>query len=245
MASLKKLKKAAVGIFWKEGETEPEDLAPQTQTLDPVTLPPSPTPVSSKVDQTFYKAIEAELTKSMPVEFAEFYNQMSVINDKFSNLDEPTRYQLAFHAAQTALKARNLTLSYQSLVKSAERMIEVLTLEKQEFDSQNEKGFHDNLAAIRRKVQEISEGIKSRESRILSLQKEMDAYIAAKTEEKRKLEGERDQLVSDRVVTESQINQLEQKKADRSASFNGALQAHNERLNELKSELENYLKGIK
>ncbi len=245
MADLKKIKKAAIGIFWKENEPKAEDLAPTTPYLEPIAPPPLAQTPSTAVDQTFYHTIEAELNKSMPVEFAEFYNQLAIINEKFAELDEPTRYKLAFHAAQTALKARNLNLSYASLIKAAERLHEVLAVEKQTFEHQNEKGFHQNLEAIRQKVEEITQAIKARENRLQAIQKEMEAYIAAKTEEKRKLESEKEKLISDRVVTESQINQLEQKKNERIASFTAALQAHQERLHKLRAELETYLKGIK
>jgi hypothetical protein len=248
MAGMKKIKKATIGLFWKEKEAAPADLGPATFSPDPLTAPVAPVYTSTKtntVDQEFYNALEGELQKNMPLEFAEFYNQMSVINEKFANLDEPTRYQLAFHAAQTALKARNLNLTYASLSRATAKLLDTLANEKQEFSNQNEQGFNSNLSAIKRKVEEISNGIKSRENQLLSLQQELDAFIAAKNQEKKKLESDRDRFVSERVVTESQINQLEQKKNDRQSRFEGAWQAQQERFEQLRRELESYIKGIK
>jgi len=248
MADMKKIKKAAIGLFWQDKEQAPADLGPATVSSDPLTAPITPayTPARTEtVDKEFYNALENELQKNMSPEFAEFYNQVSVINEKFANLDEPTRYQLAFHAAQTALKARNLNLSFASLSRAVAKLQDTLTAEKQDFSAQNEQGFVSNLSAIKRKVEEISNGIKSRENQLVSLQQELDAFVAAKNQEKKKLESDRDRLVSDRVVTESQINQLEQKKRDRQSRFDGAWQAQQGRIEELRRELESYLKGIK
>jgi len=248
MSDMKKIKKAAIGLFWKEKEQDPVDLGPAAINPEPETaaIVPEYTPLrADAVDKEFYNALEGELQKNMPAEFAEFYNQMSVINEKFANLDEPTRYQLAFHAAQTALKARNLNLSYTSLSRAAAKLLDTLAGEKQEFSLQNDQGFNSNLSAIKRKVEELSNGIKSRENQLVSLQQELDAFIAAKNQEKKKLESERDRLVSDRVVTESQINQLEQKKRERQGRFDGAWQAQQGRIEELRREIESYLKGIK
>jgi septal ring factor EnvC (AmiA/AmiB activator) len=51
-------------------------------------------------------------------------------------------------------------------------------------------------------------------------------------------------LISQRVVAEGEINQLQQKKTERETQFNSALEAHRQRLEELKSELEDHLKNI-
>ncbi len=243
MANLKKLKE----LFWKEGEQQPQDLSPTpTDNLEPFTIPSaSPLPTPSDVDSEFFRAIEKELAKSMPAEFAEFYNQMSVINEKFANLYEATRFQLAFHAAQTALKTRNQSLTPTSLIKSVASMVKVLDMEKQEFQIQNDQGYQSNLAGVQKKSQEMSQGIKDRESRLQTLQKEIDAFLAAKSAEKKKLEDERAQLISQRVIAEGEINQLQQKKSARDIQFNAALEAHRQRLETLKSELEDHLKNIK
>ncbi len=242
MADLKKLK----GLFWKEKEPQPEDLAPEPVfNPDPISIPSAPRATQAEVDSEFFGAIEKELDKSVPIEFAEFYNQMSVINEKFSNLDEATRYQLAFHAAQTALKTRNQNLTPASLIKSITGMVKVLDTEKREFQAQNDQGYQTNLANVQKKSQEMSQGIKDRENRLQMLQKEIDAFIAAKTAEKQRLEDERAQLISQRVVSEGEINQLQQKKTERENQFNAALEAHRQRLDELKSDLETHLKNIK
>lgn len=243
MATLKKIK----GLFWKEKESQPEDLSPMPDSnLPPLTIPSSgslPTPTA--VDSEFFGAIEKELSRAMPVEFAEFYNQMSVINEKFSNLDEATRYQLAFHAAQTALKTRHQSLTPVSLINSVASMVKVLDTEQREFQAQNEQGYQTNLASIEQKAQQMSQGIKDRENRLQALQKEIDAFLAAKSAEKKKLEDERAQLISQRVIAEGEINQLQQKKSTRETQFNAALAAHRQRLEALKAELENHLKNIK
>jgi predicted RNase H-like nuclease (RuvC/YqgF family) len=181
----------------------------------------------------------------MPIEFAEFYNQMSVINEKFSNLDEATRYQLAFHAAQTALKTQKQSMTPATLIKSIAGMVKVLDKEKQEFQAQNDQGYQSNLAGVEKKAREMSQGIKDRENRLQALQKEIDAFLAAKSAEKKKLEDERAQLISQRVIKEGEMNQLGQKKTERETKFNTALEAHRQRLDKLKSELEDHLKNIK
>jgi chromosome segregation ATPase len=180
----------------------------------------------------------------MPIEFAEYYNQMSVINEKFSNLDEATRYQLAFHAARTALKTQKQNLTPASLIKSIAGMVKVLDTEKREFEAQNDQGYQSNLVGVQKKAQEMSQGIKDRENRLQALQKEIDAFLAAKSAEKKKLDDERAQLISQRVVAEGEMNQLGQKKTERETKFNTALEAHRQRLDELKSELEEHLKNI-
>jgi len=241
MADLKKLK----GLFWKEKEPQPQDLSPEPVfNPDPISIPSAPLETPAEVDSEFFGAIEKELDKSVPIEFAEFYNQMSVINEKFSNLDEATRYQLAFHAAQTALKTRNQNLTPASLIKSIAGMVKVLDTEKREFQAQNDQGYQSNLAGVQKKSQEMSQGIKDRENRLQSLQKEIDAFLAAKTAEKKRLEDERAQLISQRVIAEGEMNQLGQKKTERETKFSTALEAHRQRLEELKSELEDHLKNI-
>ncbi len=242
MVDLKKFK----GLFWRDGEPLPQNLSPESVVpLEPLNIPNVPLSTSAEVDSEFFDAIEKELAKSMPIEFVEFYNQMSVINEKFSNLDGATRYQLAFHAAQTALKTRKQNLTPASLLKAIGEVVKVLDREKQEFRAQNEQGYQSNLAGVQKKAQEMSLGIKDRENRLQALQKELDAFLAAKSAEKKKLEDERTQLISQRVIAEGEINQLGQKKAERETKFNAALEAHRQRLDELKSELAEHLKNIK
>lgn len=250
MADLKKIKKAAIGLFWQEDETKPQDITPQPAiNLEPLTTEPIPfvntTSAPAAVDQEFYSAIEKELAKATPPEFSEFYNQMSVINEKFSNLDKSTRYQLAFHAAQTALKARNQNLSSGSLSKSISKMIESLDMEKREFHVQNEQGFQTNLSKVRNKAEEISQNVQARENRLQALQQEIDAFLKAKNDEKKRLDEERAQLISQRVIAEGEMNQLQQKKAQRETNFDNALEAHRQRLEQLKTELDEHLKSIK
>jgi len=255
MADLKKLKKAAIEIFWKEKEQpslEPIGLDPTLAPLSPVTAAsPAPAPAFQpatapvEVDQTFYKAVEAELNKAIDPDSAEFYNQMAVINEKFPNLDEPTRYQLAFHAAQTAVKARGVTLTFAGLLKTLDRLNQVIDVEKRDFKLQNEQGYQDNLSQVRKKSQEIGEGIQARESRLQAIEKELESFIAARNAEKKKLEEERSQLISQRVVVESEINQLEQKKSEREIRFNAALDAHQRRLDQLRQNLQMNLKSVK
>jgi len=246
MADLKKIKKATFGLFWRGGESKSDDLSPEPViNLDPLTMPAAPMETPAAVDPEFFEAIQQEISKSMPIEFAEFYNQMSVINEKFSNLDEATRYQLAFHAAQTALKTRNQSLTSASLIKSISSMVKALEMEKREFESQNQQGYQANLGNVQKKADEMSRGIKEREDRLQALQKEVDAFLAAKSAEKKRLEDERAQLISQRVIAEGEINQLQQKKTERETKFNTALDAHRQRLEKLKADLENQLKNIK
>jgi chromosome segregation ATPase len=242
MAALKKIK----GMFWRDAESKSPDISPEPAvTLEPLNISTASPEPPAGVDPEFFGSIEKELAKAMPIEFAEFYNQVSVINEKFSNLDEATRYQLAFHAAQTALKTRKKNLTPASLIKSIAGMGKVLDSEKREFQSQNEQGYQSNLATVQKKAQEMSQGIKDRESRLEALQKEIDAFLAAKSAEKKRFEDERAQLISQRVVAEGEIKQLQQKKTERETQFNSALEAHRQRLEELKSELEDHLKNIK
>ncbi|HOX86612.1 MAG TPA: hypothetical protein PKW76_10990 [bacterium] len=243
MAKIKKIK----DLFWRHEETRPEDLAPASVgDLDPLTFPVTPPlPTPADVDSEFYRAIEKELAKTTPAEFAEFHNQMSVINEKFTNLDETTRFQLAFHAAQTALKARSHSLTPAALVKSITEIEKTLESEKREFNAQNDHGYQANQAAVQQKVQQMSQGIKDREARLQTLQKEIDSFLSAKSAEKKKLEDERAQLISQRVVAEGEINQLQQKKNERETQFHAALEAHRRRLVELKAKLSEHLANIK
>jgi DNA repair exonuclease SbcCD ATPase subunit len=249
MSGLKKIK----SLFWQEPETpsaaplSPEPLAP----IPPPPVYTAPEPVLSApaapvaVDQEFYSGIEKEIGKAMTGEFVEFYNQMSVINEKFGNLDEPTRYQLAFHAAQTALKARNINLTFMNLLKAMDQLNEVLDVEKREFQMQNNQGYQANLNSVKSKSEEIGQGIKARENRLQAIQQELEAFLAAKNAEKKKLEEERNSLVSQRVVVESELNQLEMKKEERAKRFEAALQAHAQRLAQLKDKLQSNLRSIK
>lgn len=246
MAGLKKIKDSALGLFWRKTEPEPQDLSPESAVnIQPLNLSATPMENVTGVDQEFFGAIQQELTRAMPIEFAEFYNQMSVINEKFSNLDEGTRYQLAFHAAQTALKMRNRSLTSGSLIKSINSLEKALETEQREFQLQNNQGYQANLQNVKKKSDDMSQGIKEREDRLKALQQEIDAFLAAKSSEKKKLEDERAQLISQRVLAESKINQLQQKKTERETKFNNALEAHRQRLEEIKSDLENHLKNIK
>jgi len=248
MANLKKLKKATIGLFWKEQEARPQELSPQpTYNLESMTVPAAPSAPNppAEVNREFYSAIEKELAKATPSEFNEFYSQLSVINEKFANLDETTRYQLAFHAAQTALKARNQSLTPSALVKSLAKMNELLDAEKREFTTQNEQSYQSNLDALHKKVQEINQNVKSRESRLQALQQELESFLAAKNAEKKKLEDERAQYITQRVTSEGEMHQLEKKKLERESKFNVALDAHQQRLERLKNELLNRLKDVK
>lgn len=242
MADLKKIK----GLFWREpGKTsEPESVAPiAVPTMPAVT--PLPPLQQEPLDEEFFGAIDQEMRQSMPADFAEFFSQMLVINEKFSNLDQKTRYQLAFHAAQTALKTRNEDLTYNEVLKAMDNLSQILQREKNEFQTQNEQGYQANLQTIQSKVNEIAQGIKAREERLQALQKEMDHYVAVKNQEKAKLEQERSDLISQRVVTESEINNLEKKKTDREARFNSALAVHRDRIEKLRTELASYLQELK
>ncbi len=248
MANLKKLKKATIGLFWKEQEAQQQELSPQpVYTLEPLTMSVAPTVSSppAEVNHEFYSAIERELAKATPPEFNEFYSQLSVINEKFANLDETTRYQLAFHAAQTALKARNQSLTPSALIKSVSKMNDVLDAEKREFSLQNEQSFQSNVEALRKKVEDINQNVKSRESRLQALQQELESFLAAKNAEKKKLEDERAQFITQRVTSENEMQQLEKKKTDRESQFNAALEAHVQRLEKLKNELVSRLKDVK
>ena len=241
MAAFKKIK----GIFWRDVESKSPDISPEpVLNLDPLTFPTASKESPVEVDTEFFSSIEQELAKAMPIEFAEFYNQVSVINEKFSNLDEATRYQLAFHAAKTALKIRKKNLTPASLIKSIIGMEKVLDSERKQFQSQNEQGYKSNMATVQKKAEEMSQGIKDREHRLEVLQKEIDAFLAAKSAEKKRLEDERAGLISQRVVAEGEINQLQQKKTERENQFNSALEVHRQRLEDLKSELEDHLKNI-
>jgi hypothetical protein len=247
MPDMKKLKKAAVGLFWKQSNQSLEPLSPEPS-MQPLSISiPTPLPATDNrvVDPTFYSAIESELNKAMDADFNEFYNQMSVINEKFSNLDEPTRYQLAFHAAQTALKARGANFTLPGLLKTIDRLNQVLDVEKREFKMQNDQGYQDNLTNVRKKSLDIGEGIKMRENRLQAIKQELETFLAAKNAEKKKLDEERSQLISQRVVVESEINQLEQKKGERESRFNAAQEAHLQRLAKLKQDLQTNLKIIK
>lgn len=240
MADLKKIKK----LFWREAEAPPVSPSPA------VVGPLEPIPIATEVpaaanDSGFYGSIETAIANSMPGEFAEFYNQMTVINEKFPNLDKATRYQLAFHAAQTALKARHQQLTPAALVKSIDSMTRALDGEKQEFVTANEQSYQSNYRQVEQKVQQMSQGIKDRESRLQMIQQEIEAFLAEKNAEKKKLEEERMQMISQRVIAEGEMNQLKQKKAERETQFNAALEAHRQRLQELKIELEQHLKNIK
>jgi DNA repair exonuclease SbcCD ATPase subunit len=248
MSGLKKIK----SLFWQEPETlsaAPWSPEPNAPPQAPIYTPPEPvTPVLTApvaVDQEFYSGVEKEINKAMTGEFVEFYNQMSVINEKFSNLDEPTRYQLAFHAALTALKARNITLTFSNLLKAMDQLVEVLDVEKREFQMQNNQGYQVNLNSVKSKSEEIGQGIKARENRLQAIQQELEAFVAAKNAEKKKLEEERNTLISQRVVVESELNQIEQKKEERAKRFDAALQAHAQRLAQLKDKLQTNLRSIK
>ncbi len=242
MADLKKIKK----LFWREAEVpsaipSPAEVGP----IEPIPMASDAPKIAAASDSEFYGSIEKAIANTMPAEFAEFYNQMSVINEKFPNLDKATRYQLAFHAAQTALKGRNQQLTPASLVKSVESMARALDAEKQEFEAANEQSYRNNYRQVEQKVQQMSQGIKDRENRLQMLQQEIEAFLAAKNAEKKKLEDERMQMISQRVIAEGEMNQLKQKKAERETQFNAALEAHRQRLAELKIELEQHLKNIK
>ncbi len=250
MPDFKKIKKAAIGVFWRESESpaenRPEDLGPNPVSASPASLPPlDPLAVPVVNDNTFYPAIEKELLAAMPPEFAEFYNQMAVINDKFSHLDQATRDKLAFHAAQTALKVRQLNLSPAVIQQAMQLLSKKLESEKQEFLLQNNKGFQQRQAGIHNKIQELKQGIKARESRLQSIQQELDAYVKAKNEEMKKLESEKARLLSDQLVTENEFNQIEQKKQEREQQFSGALKSHEARLAELKNRLQSNLSDLK
>jgi chromosome segregation ATPase len=244
MARLASIKKATVGLFWRETKSEASDLAPQPTlpALSTVELASLETQTPGAVDSEFFAALESELSKARSSEFTEFYNQMTVINEKFANLDEPTRYQLAFHAAQTALKARGQSLSYPVLIKAIERLGQVLETEKKEFAGQNETGYQENLSQIRSKVEKLAQEIKARETRLQSIQQEIDAFLAAKGEERKRIEAEKAQLATQRAASEEEMSQIAVKKAERDTRFNSALTAHQDKIAQLRDELEQHLK---
>ena len=124
-------------------------------------------------------------------------------------------------------------------------MNDVLDAEKREFSAQNEQSYQSNLDALRKKVEEINQGVKSRESRLQALQQEMESFLAAKNAEKKKLEDERAQYITQRVTSEGEMNQLQKKKSEREFQFNTALDAHVQRLGKLKEELVSRLKDVK
>jgi hypothetical protein len=247
MAGLNKLKKAVVGAFWRDTAANPSSIEPVATAPLPISpvVTPAPVSASAEIDPEFYRSIEQEVNRSTPVEFAEFYNQLVVINDKFANLDENTRYQLAFNAAQTALKARNQNLTYQGLVQAVSSLTMALDNEKRTFYAQNDQGYQSNLAAIRKKVTEIAGGVRDCESKLESIQKEIDAFLAAKNQEKKKLDEERNRLISQRVVTEGEMTKLESTKTDRESRFAAAMEAHRQRIDNLKLALDNNLKSMK
>jgi len=247
MAGMKKIGKAVGGLFWKNNSSKQEFSQPDL--ISPLLVPTETPSVlmttnSAEVDQEFYRSIEAELQKSTPAEFAEFFNQLSVFNEKFPNLDEPTRYQLAFHAAQTALKPRNQQLTFSSLNHAVSSMMSILDNENRAFQTQNEQGFNTNLKSVQNKVAEIATGIRNIETRLEAVQKELDAFLSAKNQEKKKLDDERSRLISERIVVEGEINKLQDKKSERQNRFTVALQAQRQRLESIKTALENNLKGI-
>lgn len=247
MAGLNKLKKAAVGLFWRDSAANQPSIEPVTTAPFPISpvLAAAPPSANAEVDQEFYRSIDQEVSRSTPAEFAEFYNQLLVINEKFSHLDDSTRYQLAFNAAQTALKARNQNLTYLGLVQAVSNLTTTLENEKREFYAQNDQGYQINLAAIRKKVAEIAGGVRNCESRLEALQKEIDAFLAAKNQEKKKLEDERNRLISERVVTEGEMTKLESTKSERESRFAAAMEAHRQRIENLKLALDNNLKSMK
>jgi hypothetical protein len=247
MADINKLKKAVVGAFWREPAANQPSMEPVTAAPFPISpiLTSAPMSASAEVDPEFYRSIEQEVSRSTPAEFSEFYNQLLVINEKFPHLDENTRYQLAFNAAQTALKARNQNLTYQGLAQAISNLTTALENEKRTFLAQNDQGYQSNVAAIRKKVAEIAGGVRTCESRLEALQKEIDAFLAAKNQEKKKLEEERNRLISERVVTEGEMTKLETTKAERESRFGAAMEAHRQRIENLKLALDSNLKSMK
>lgn len=253
MADLKKLGKKAISIFWREGETAqdlgpnlapPAAAAPDPLPSAPVYTPP-PAAVPAAGENPFYQELEKEIGKNMPPAIAEFISQLAVINTKFANLDEATRDQLAFQMAQTAMKARNQELTVGHVLQGAETLVRSLGTEEKEFTQQNDQGFRDKLAAVRRKIEELKQGISTREQRLVDLQKELDAFIAARNDEKKRLESEKAKLLSDQLVTENEITQIEGKKRDREASFHQALEAHVKNLDALRARLAANLEKLK
>lgn len=262
MADLKKIGKKAISVFWRDKEAPPEELGqnlgpnigpnlgpnlgPATAPYaPPVTTAPSAPASSTSGDNPFYKALEQELLKQMPTAFAEFNSQVAEISEKFPALDQATRDQLAFHAAQTALKARQQDLTVNHVLQALDTVIKSLSKEEAEFQTQNEEGFRQKLAGVRQKINELKQGITARENRLVELQKELDAFIAARNEEKKRLEHEKSQLLSDQLVTENEINQIEQKKREREADFHSALQSHVQNFNALRERLASNLQKLK
>lgn len=247
MADIKKVKDKAVGLFWRKPAAQ-ESIEPVTYGPLPITpAQVTPPPISGDappMDAEFYRSIEQELNRATPAEFAEFYNQLATINEKFAHLDEYTRYQLAFNAAQTALKARNQPLTVAQLLSAVSGLNAALDSEKRAFTAENEQGYQSNVTTVRNKVSEIAGAVTSCEARLEALQKEIEAFLAAKNQEKAKLEQERMRLISERVVVESELTKLESKKGERAARFSAALEAHRKRIENLKQALQNHLKGI-
>ncbi|HNW61221.1 MAG TPA: hypothetical protein PKI62_16225 [bacterium] len=182
--------------------------------------------------------------KKMPSAFAEFNLQLADLTDKFPALDQATRDQLAFHAAQTALKARQQDLNVAHVLQALDAVIKTLRQEEAEFTTQNEEGFKQKLAGVRQKITDLKQGISSRENRLVEIQNELDAFIAARTEEKKRLENEKSQLLSDQLVTENEISQIEQKKREREASFHNALERHQQNFTALRERLATNLQKL-
>ncbi len=256
MADLKNLGKKAISVFWREKESPAQDLGPSpAPDLGPILSSPlsSSTPIpplsvpsgTAPADTPFYKEIEQEMGKSMPPAFAEFNLQLADLTDKFPALDQMTRDQLAFHAAQTALKARQQDLGVNHVLQALDSVIKALNQEEAQFSTQNEEGFKQKLAAVRQKISDLKQGIAIRENRLAEIQKELDAFIAARNEEKKRLETEKSQLLSDQLVTENEINQIEQKKREREANFSTALQLHQQNFAALRERLAANLQKLK
>jgi hypothetical protein len=254
MADIKKLGKKAISVFWREKEQPAQELGPNLgpdlgPASPPVAPPVSIPPLSGESPRTgenpFFQELEKELGKNMPPAFAEFSVQLADLSEKFPALDQTTRDQLAFHAAQTALKARQQELTVGHVLQALDAVIKSLNQEATEFTSQNEQGFKEKLASIRLKIGELKQGIAARENRLVEVQKELDAFIAARTEEKKRLESEKAQLLSDQLLTENEINQIEQKKREREATFQSALQLHQQNFNALRERLSANLQKLK
>jgi hypothetical protein len=250
MADLKGIGKNAIAVFWREKEEQVQDLGPNlAPSPSPATAAPAYSPIleSGPVtsDNPFYKDIEKELLKNMPPAFGELNVQMAEINEKFSSLDQATRDQLAFHAAHAALKARQQNLTVADVLQALDGGVKSLSQEEAQFNNQNEQGFKDKLAAVRQKISQLKQGISMRENRLVEVQKELDAFIAARNEEKKKLEAEKAQLLSDQLVTENEINQIEQKKREREANFRSAMQTHMQNYSALRERLAANLQKLK
>jgi hypothetical protein len=253
MADLKSIGKKAISIFWSEGESPAQDLGPNLSpqpapeaaaAAAPIYVPP-PRSETAASDNPFYKELEKEIGKNMPPAIAEFVSQLAVINEKFANLDEATRDQLAFQMAQTAMKARSQELTVAQVIQGAAAVVDSLGMEESEFSRQNEQGFQQKVAEVRRKIDELKQGISAREKRLVEVQKELDAFIAARTEEKKKLESEKAKLLSDQLVTENEISHIEQKKRERETTFHGAMEAHRQIFDALRARLAANLQKLK